>query len=143
MNKIFATITGILPDTLKSAMVLKALRWLSNAAGTALLTWLLAKGFDPESANAIVAALAGLILAVGSGLYSLWDAKHVEQKTEQKVEQATTTGYINGSVDGGAVAAIKTAEAVKQNPEIADTIKITAQSGSPEALKQLLDVATK
>lgn len=117
----FAFINSLVPDSVRGAQVLKALRWLATVAGTAVFSFCVAHGFNTTDATAISGAVGGLIIAVGSGIYSLWDAKNVGAKIDAvKVETAQ-----------------QTAAAVVADPNTAEKIAVTAQSGTPEAAKQV------
>ena len=121
----FSFITSLVPDSVIGAQVLKGLRWLSTVIGAALFTDLVHHGMTQSDAASISAAAGGLVLAVGSGLYSMWDAKNVGKKLDQT---AMTTAQ-------------EVTSAIVANPNATSTIAITAQSGSPQALQQLLALA--
>lgn len=115
-------LSSILPDGVKRALVLKALRWAAAMASGALLPFLVNHGVNAADAASIVAAIAALILGGGSALFSALDAKNVDTKLkETKADTATTVAT-----------AIQTGQATPQE------VTATAQSGSPEALKSLL-----
>lgn len=76
MNFIF----NLLPDNLRSAVVLGIARHVAGAVSGALLTWLLAKGADKETAQALVSQIAAAIpLAAAVGL-SIYDKLRVGKK---------------------------------------------------------------
>lgn len=107
-------------DGVVRARALQMLRMAGAAAAGWLGFWLTKHGIAQADASAIGAAVAALILASGSAVFSWIDPAAVDQKMADAHAQ-------------GAALAASAIRAGKATPE-----QITALSGSPEALKQLL-----
>lgn len=60
------------------ALILKWLRHALTAAGTALLTYLIAHHADPASAQSLVAYLSGAAMSAIGVMASMYDAKAVD-----------------------------------------------------------------
>lgn len=99
-------IRRLIPDDLIRAKFLKYLRSAAMAAGAAVLTFvttfLVQHHFSIEDATAIAtvvsSAVAGLILTVGSALFSQWDATHVDKiQASSVIDTASTVAAAIGS----------------------------------------------
>ena len=117
------------------AKLMKWLRWASQGAGTFVLVntyqYLhLHVTSLPDSnaatiAGVLSAAAGGLILSVGSALYSMIDADTVDAK----INIVALTGSVHAANSNTLIKEVKAA-----------TKQISAPSGTPEALAQLKDV---
>lgn len=115
----------LLSSSIVRARAMKVLNGLSMAGGTWALTStyvFITMHFHSVStvdataiATTVSAAVAGLILTIGSAIYSQFDVT----KVNAKVTTAAVTGSVEAANDPGIRAAV------------------TAASGSPEALAQL------
>lgn len=120
MGALFNIIRSLGLDSVLRARVLQELRVVGGMAAGALATWLASKGVSQSDALAIGAAVSALIVAAGSAGFSWADP--------QKVDDKMTSTHADG-----AVAAATLIASGKATPQ-----QITALSGSPAALKELL-----
>ena len=122
---------NLLSNGLLRAKALKWLRWASNSAGTSTMTLVavyihrhfgqLVNDTDGFAiATVLGTAVGGLIMSVGSAFFAQADANNVDAK----MQIAAVTGSIAAANDKSNVQAVKQA--------------VTAPSGSPEALQQVM-----
>lgn len=124
----------ILASGLVKARVMKAINGASMAAGGWALTstyvfitthfHTVSTGDATAIASTVSLAVAGLVLTIGSAIYSQFDAT----KVDAKITTAAVTGSVQAANDPNVRAAVVAAAA---------SPTITAPSGSPEALAQL------
>lgn len=131
-------IKSLLTSPLLRARILKALNGLSLVAGgwtmSHMYDWLMAHAtFFSQADNLAIAgtvsaAVAGGVLTIGSAVYDQFDVS----KVDAKITTAAVTGSVEAANDPEARKVVAAA-----SPEVRQVI--TAASGSPEALKQVID----
>jgi len=94
-------VRALIPNAYVRALVLKGLRWGGAAAGGAIAAWLVKKGIPSADATSVSEAVAALVLAGGSALFSYIDAKKVD--TQVKTTEAATAGAVAAGIQSGAV----------------------------------------
>lgn len=122
METLLNIIRAIVPSAFLRAQVLATARHLATWASGLIIGWLVLHHASTDDANKIADGVSAIILGLASYGFSLWDVSSVHEK----IKDATITAGVN------------TAAAVKADPKVATQIKLTAQSGTPEALHQLI-----
>ncbi len=130
MNTLLSLVRTFVPDAVLRAKVLQELRIVSAAASAWVLTSLyvfltthvhaFSQTDDMAIATVVATAVGGLVLAIGSAVFSWLDP----EKVDAKVQQAHVDGQVLG------------AQLATSSPQAA--AKVAAVSGTPEALADVL-----
>jgi len=84
----------LIPDGVLRAHVLSYLRWAGAAAGGAVSGYLVKQGVSLTDAASIAAAVAGLIIAVGSAVFDHLDVVGVDKQVQAATVQSAMTAQV-------------------------------------------------